>query len=59
MQILKSMKLDINSISQQIIINKMILEELSEKLESIKIDNTFLYFITRVLKPDTKKQARF
>jgi hypothetical protein len=36
----------------------MILEELSEKLESIKIDNTFLYFITRVLKPDTKKTSK-
>lgn len=36
----------------------MILEELSEKLENIKIDNTFLYFITRVLKPDTKKTSK-
>lgn len=36
----------------------MILEELSEKLESIKIDNTFLFFITRVLKPDTKKTSK-
>ncbi len=36
----------------------MILEELSEKLESIKVDNTFLYFITRVLKPDTKKTSK-
>jgi len=36
----------------------MILEELSEKLESIKIDNIFLYFITRVLKPDTKKTSK-
>jgi hypothetical protein len=36
----------------------MILEELSEKLESIKIDNTFLYFITRVLKPETKKTSK-
>lgn len=36
----------------------MILEELSEKLGSIKIDNTFLYFITRVLKPDTKKTSK-
>ena len=37
---------------------KLILEELSEKLESIKTDNTFLYFITRVLKPDTKKTSK-
>jgi len=36
----------------------MILEELSEKLESIKVDNTFLYFITRVLKPDVKKASK-
>lgn len=36
----------------------MIFEELSEKLESIKIDNTFLYFITRVLKPNTKKTSK-
>lgn len=36
----------------------MILEELSEKLESIKIENSFLYFITRVLKPDTKKTSK-
>lgn len=36
----------------------MILYELSEKMESIKIDNTFLYFITRVLKPDTKKTSK-
>ena len=36
----------------------MIFEELSEKLESVKIDNTFLYFITRVLKPNTKKTSK-
>lgn len=36
----------------------MILEELSEKLESIKIDNTFLYFITRLLKPEVKKSSK-
>lgn len=36
----------------------MILEELSEKLENTKIDNTFLYFITRVLKPDVKKTSK-
>lgn len=58
MPILKSMKLDINFISQQITIKTMILNELSEKLESIKIDNTFLYFITRVLKPNTKKTSK-
>ncbi len=33
----------------------MILEELLKKIEAIKIDNTYLYFITRVLKADTKK----
>lgn len=36
----------------------MILKELSKKLESIKVDNTFLYFITRVLKLDTKKTSK-
>lgn len=36
----------------------MILEELSEKLKSIKVDNTFLYFITRVLKTDVKKTSK-
>ncbi len=36
----------------------MILEELLEKLESIKINNTFLYFITRILKPDVKKTSK-
>lgn len=36
----------------------MILDELSEKLESIKVENTFLYFITRVLKPDMKKNSK-
>ena len=36
----------------------MILEELLEKLESIKINNTFLYFITRVLKSDVKKTSK-
>lgn len=36
----------------------MILEEISEKMEGIKVDNTFLYFITRVLKPDVKKTSK-
>jgi hypothetical protein len=36
----------------------MILEELSEKLQEIKVNNTFLYFITRVLKPDVKKSSK-
>lgn len=36
----------------------MILEELSEKLGEIKVTNTFLYFITRVLKPDVKKTSK-
>lgn len=36
----------------------MILEELSEKLREIKVNNTYLYFITRVLKPDVKKSTK-
>lgn len=36
----------------------MILDDLNEKLENIKVDNTFLYFITRVLKPDFKKTSK-
>lgn len=36
----------------------MILEELSEKLGEIKVNNTYLYFITRVLKPDVKKSSK-
>lgn len=36
----------------------MILKELSEKLGEIKVTNTFLYFITRVLKPDVKKTSK-
>lgn len=36
----------------------MILEELSDKLGDIKINNTFLYFITRVLKSDVKKTSK-
>lgn len=36
----------------------MILNELSDKLGEIKVNNTFLYFITRVLKPDVKKRKK-
>lgn len=36
----------------------MILEELSEKIGEIKVNNTYLYFITRVLKPDVKKSSK-
>ena len=36
----------------------MILEELSEKIREIKVNNTYLYFITRVLKPDVKKSSK-
>lgn len=36
----------------------MILEELSNKLGEVKVNNTFLYFITRVLKPDVKKTSK-
>ena len=36
----------------------MILEELSEKLEIVKVANTYLYFITRVLKPNIKKNRK-
>lgn len=36
----------------------MILEELSEKLEIVKVANTYLYFITRVLKPNIKKNSK-
>ena len=36
----------------------MILDELLEKVESVKVDNTFLYFITRILKPDVKKSSK-
>ncbi len=35
-----------------------ILETLLEKLEEIKVENTHLYFITRVLKPDKKKTEK-
>jgi hypothetical protein len=36
----------------------MILEELTAKLNEIKVDNTYLYFITRVLKPAIKKSSK-
>ncbi len=36
----------------------MILEDLSEKLREIKVNNTYLYFITRVFKPDVKKSSK-
>ena len=36
----------------------MILEQLLEKFEDIKIENTFLYFITRVFKNDIKKNSK-
>lgn len=36
----------------------MILEELSEKIGEIKVNNTYLYFITRVLKPNVKKSSK-
>jgi hypothetical protein len=36
----------------------MILEELSEKLGDVKVTNTFLYFITRILKPGVKKNSK-
>lgn len=36
----------------------MILNELLEKLEDTKVDNTFLYFITRVLKPEIKRASK-
>lgn len=36
----------------------MTIEKLSERLSEIKIDNTYLYFITRVLKPDIKKSSK-
>ncbi|NJL76801.1 MAG: hypothetical protein HC892_19075 [Saprospiraceae bacterium] len=36
----------------------MILDELNEKLENIEVDNTYLYFITRVLKPEFKKTSK-
>ena len=36
----------------------MILQELLEKLENVKEENTYLYFITRVLKPSIKKASK-
>lgn len=36
----------------------MILKELHEKIESINVENTYLYFISRVLKPNVKKTAK-
>jgi hypothetical protein len=36
----------------------MILDELNEKLENIEVDNTYLYFITRVLKSEFKKTSK-
>jgi hypothetical protein len=36
----------------------MILDELNEKLESIEVENSFLYFITRVLKDNFKKSSK-
>lgn len=36
----------------------MIIEELIQKIEDISKDNTILYFITRVLKPDLKASSK-
>jgi len=36
----------------------MILDEILEKINEIKVDNTYLYFITRVLKSDVKKSSK-
>ncbi|KZE74328.1 hypothetical protein AV926_02075 [Myroides marinus] len=36
----------------------MIIEELSHKVDDISKDNTILYFITRVLKPEVKASSR-
>lgn len=36
----------------------MILDDLLEKFDSIEQDNSYLYFITRVLKADTKKHSK-
>ena len=36
----------------------MILDKLSQTLASINVENTYLYFITRVLKPDIKKTTK-
>lgn len=37
----------------------MILEELLERLEDIEVSDTYLYFVTRVLKQNQKKAAKF
>lgn len=34
------------------------LKQILKKLDSVKVDDTFLYFITRVLKPDIKKLSK-
>lgn len=34
------------------------LNEILEKIQDVSVNNTFLYFITRVLKPETKKTAK-
>ena len=36
----------------------MILKDLLKKLESTKVDNTFLFFITRTLKAEIKKTSK-
>ncbi|OSZ82094.1 DUF4868 domain-containing protein [Chitinophagaceae bacterium IBVUCB1] len=36
----------------------MILSDFFDKVDGIKVNNTHLYFITRVLKPDMKKSAK-
>lgn len=34
----------------------MVLQEILEKLQDVKVKNTYLYFITRVLKKDVKSK---
>ena len=36
----------------------MILEDLLERLEDIEVSDTYLYFITRVLKQNQKKNSK-
>lgn len=36
----------------------MILEDLLERLEDIEVSDTYLYFITRVLKHNQKKNSK-
>lgn len=36
----------------------MILNDFLEKLDAVKIENSFLYFITRTLKPEVKKTSK-